>query len=74
VREDYEVKKRIPGKSPVFNLLEQREGLLHTDRTGTFNNEVVIGLPASLHLFEELSFGKGFFPIYRSVPYQRKFS
>jgi predicted CoA-substrate-specific enzyme activase len=58
---DYEIKKRVPVDSTVFNLSEQRDRLLHTDPIKTFCSEVVIGLPATLHLFDELVLWKRFF-------------
>lgn len=58
---DYETKKHIPVCSAAFNLLELRERVFRTDRIKTFCNQIVIGLPASLHLFEELSLWKRFF-------------
>ena len=58
---DYETKKHVAVESRVFNLLERRAEILHTPRPETFTREVVIGLPASLHLFEELTLWKRFF-------------
>lgn len=58
---DYETKKHVAADSPVFNLLEERARILHIPRLKTFSHEVIIGLPASLHLFEELTLWKRFF-------------
>ena len=58
---DYETKKRVPITSPFFNLMEQHDRLFYTDPIKTFCNEVVIGLPASLHIFDELGLWKRFF-------------
>ena len=58
---DYETKKHVAIDSPVFNLLEQRARILHISQSKNFSREVIIGLPASLHMFEELSLWKRFF-------------
>ena len=58
---DYETKKRIPLDSHVFNLLEKRERLFHTRQSSNFCSDLVIGIPASLHLFDELDLWKRFF-------------
>ena len=41
--------------------MEQHDRLFYTDPIKTFCNEVVIGLPASLHIFDELGLWKRFF-------------
>jgi predicted CoA-substrate-specific enzyme activase len=58
---DYETKKHVAIDSPVFNLLEQRARILHINQPKTFSRELIIGLPASLHLFDELVLWKRFF-------------
>jgi predicted CoA-substrate-specific enzyme activase len=58
---DYETKKYIVPDSTVFNLLEERAKIFHIRQPDTFGRDVVIGLPASLHLFEELILWKRFF-------------
>jgi len=58
---DYETKKHVTIDSTVFNLLEQRARILHLSQPKTFSHEVIVGLPASLHLFDELNLWKRFF-------------
>lgn len=58
---DYETKKHLPPDSAFFNLLEERAGIFHISQPRSFSHNVVIGLPASLHLFEELYLWKRFF-------------
>ena len=58
---DYETKKHLPFDSTVFNLLEQRARILHLSQPKTFSHEIIVGLPASLHLFDELNLWKRFF-------------
>ncbi|MCX6284152.1 MAG: acyl-CoA dehydratase activase [Bacteroidetes bacterium] len=58
---DYATKKHVILDSKVFNLLEQRAKIFHAAQPKTFSYEIIIGLPASLHLFEELILWKRFF-------------
>ncbi|MCX6245929.1 MAG: acyl-CoA dehydratase activase [Bacteroidetes bacterium] len=58
---DYETKKYVTSDSQVFNLLEERSRILHVRQPKTVTGDVIIGLPAALHLFEELSLWKRFF-------------
>ena len=58
---DYQTKKHVAVSSGVFNLVEHRKSLLHKARPGPYLHDVTIGLPASLHLFEELVLWKRFF-------------
>ncbi len=58
---DYETKKHLNLESGVFNLLEQRATILRLVQPKTFSHEVVVGLPAALHLYDELILWKRFF-------------
>ena len=58
---DYETKKHVAPDSRVFNLLEQRAGIVNVKQPETFTHKIIIGLPAALHMFEELSLWKRFF-------------
>ncbi len=58
---DYETKKHVAPDSSVFNLLEERARVLRIRQPESNIRDVVIGLPASLHLFEDLSLWKRFF-------------
>ena len=55
---DYETKKHVALKSTTFNLLDQRALLLNASTPVNYGTDVVVGLPASLHMFEELNFWK----------------
>jgi predicted CoA-substrate-specific enzyme activase len=58
---DYETKKHVKVQSATFNLIDQRAILLNAGNPEIFRTDVIVGLPASLHIFEELSFWKRFF-------------
>ena len=58
---DYETKKYVTIDYPVINLLEQRARIFHVSQPKTVSCDIIIGLPASLHIFEELSLWKRFF-------------
>jgi len=58
---DYETKKHLNIESSVFNLLEQRAKILHLVQPKTFSHQVIVGLPAALHLYDELILWKRFF-------------
>ncbi|MFZ4562272.1 MAG: acyl-CoA dehydratase activase [Bacteroidales bacterium] len=57
---DYETKKHIPDAA-LFNLLDERARMGHVRQPESFGRELIIGLPASLHLFEDLTLWKRFF-------------
>jgi predicted CoA-substrate-specific enzyme activase len=58
---DYETKKHVVADPNVFSLLEERARILHVRQPKVPCSEVIIGLPASLHMFEELPLWKRFF-------------
>ena len=58
---DYETKKRVAVDSKVFNLIEERAKIFHCNQPKSAVRKEVIGLAASLHLFEELTLWKRFF-------------
>jgi len=58
---DYATKRHVTAGTPVFNLVEQRDRILRAHQPKTFSHAAVIGLPASLHIFEELTLWKRFF-------------
>jgi predicted CoA-substrate-specific enzyme activase len=58
---DYETKKYIALDTLAFNLLEHRTRIFQTRQPETFCSDIIIGLPASLHMFEELGLWKRFF-------------
>jgi predicted CoA-substrate-specific enzyme activase len=58
---DYDTKKHLPPDPLAFNLLEARAGIFNIPQPETFMSELIIGIPASLHLFEDLVLWKRFF-------------
>jgi predicted CoA-substrate-specific enzyme activase len=58
---DYETKKHVTAGSSGFSLLEERARLRISPAPKMFTRDFVIGLPASLHMFEEIDFWKQFF-------------
>ncbi len=57
---DYEVKKYVKNKSLDFQLIKKRNELFKFKATpGKYN--ITIGIPAGLHLFEEMLFWRKFF-------------
>ncbi len=57
---DYDTKKYVK-KEAGFQLLEERSKAIQRSRTGRKRGPIKIGLPASLHLFEELTLWERFF-------------
>jgi len=58
---DYETKKHLSLSTGTFNLQEQRTRIFHLSQPKTFSHDVIVGLPASLHMFDELILWKRFF-------------
>ena len=58
---DYETKKRIVEDSPAFRLMAERADLLRIPRPAHISSELTVGLPASLHMFEDLGLWSRFF-------------
>jgi predicted CoA-substrate-specific enzyme activase len=58
---DYESKRYIAPDSKGFRLIEERARLDCTSRPGSVAGTLTVGLPASLHMFEDLSLWKRFF-------------
>ena len=58
---DYDTQKYVNLNTSGFNLLEERKNILKTKPIRQFKHDIIIGLPASLHLFEDISFWKEFF-------------
>jgi predicted CoA-substrate-specific enzyme activase len=59
---DYHTKRFIPDKGLGFNLIRKRKEVFDT-RTQRHLESPVIGIPAGLHLFEEVPFWRRFFEI-----------
>lgn len=58
---DYDTKKYVHSKYTGFNLLHERSRISEVKQNATSKHNITIGIPASLHLFEELSMWKRFF-------------
>ena len=58
---DYETQHFISKNKTGFDLLKNRSIIFSTLPVTTFKQNIIIGIPASLHLFEELSLWKRFF-------------
>ena len=58
---DYETHHFMSRNRTGFDLLKEREKIFHTEQNQCLKQNITIGIPASLHLFEELSLWKRFF-------------
>jgi predicted CoA-substrate-specific enzyme activase len=58
---DYETHHYISRNRTGFDLLENRKNLFSFETSPSLKQEITIGIPATLHLFEELSLWKRFF-------------
>jgi predicted CoA-substrate-specific enzyme activase len=58
---DYETPHYTSGNTTGFDLLKQREKIFSVVKGGKFRQGITIGIPAALHMFEELSLWKRFF-------------
>ena len=58
---DYETHRFTSRNKTGFDLLKERNKLFSVPPLPSFRHDIVIGIPASLHLFEELSLWKRFF-------------
>lgn len=58
---DYDTKKHVFKNKAGFDLLKERKKIAAVKPVKPFKHDITIGLPASLHLFEELSLWKRFF-------------
>lgn len=58
---DYATKKHVDPAPAVFNLLKERSRILRVQQHNPRGREITIGLPATLHLFDDLLLWKRFF-------------
>jgi predicted CoA-substrate-specific enzyme activase len=58
---DYETHHFTSSNKTGFDLLKNRDKIFSLERATTFSQDIIVGIPASLHLFEELSLWKRFF-------------
>ena len=57
---DYNTNSYIP-KEQGFNLLKQRKKVLEQDAINSDKHDITIGIPAALHMVDDLNFWKNFF-------------
>lgn len=58
---DYNTKKYVDKNTSGFNLIKERQNHFRIPKKNKFRSFIKIGLPASLHLFNEISLWKRFF-------------
>jgi len=58
---DYDTNKYVNTNTSGFNLLEERTKILKVKQAKEYRQDIVVGIPASLHLFEDISFWREFF-------------
>lgn len=58
---DYGTQQYISGNKTGFDLLEHRKKIFSSEPPREFREKITVGIPATLHLFEELSLWKRFF-------------
>lgn len=58
---DYDTKKHVTKNKAGFDLLKERKKIAAVKPVKPLKHDITIGLPASLHLFEELPLWKRFF-------------
>jgi len=58
---DYDTKKFVDRNTSGFDLIKERRNHFHVSKKRDFKYTVKIGLPASLHIFDEISLWQKFF-------------
>ncbi len=58
---DYDTKKFVDKNTSGFDLFGERKKILSVAGTKKYRENIIIGLPASLHLFDEISLWEEFF-------------
>ncbi len=58
---DYQTAKKVSKNKSGFDLLSERKKIFSLYKKGNYKSKIIIGIPASLHLFEELPLWKQFF-------------
>ncbi len=58
---DYETQHYISRQKTGFDLLKNRHKIFSSEAVSNIKQDITIGIPASLHLFEELTLWKRFF-------------
>lgn len=60
---DYETKKHINKNISGFDMMRERRKIFGFKSEGSFQNDIMIGLPAGLHMLEDIPFWKKFFSL-----------
>ncbi|MBN2060778.1 MAG: CoA activase [Deltaproteobacteria bacterium] len=58
---EYDTKRYVNKNLSGFDLLKERKKVFSFEKTAEYSNDITIGIPAALHLFEDLPFWKKFF-------------
>lgn len=58
---DYQTEKKVSKNKSGFDLIKERKRVFASGRRIRYKSKLVIGIPAALHLFEELPLWKHFF-------------
>ncbi len=62
---DYQTKAYVKNISAGFDLLKERKRAARTPKPGVYPQEITIGIPAAVHLVEDIDFWKKFFDLLR---------
>lgn len=60
---DYQTKAYVGDKNGAFDLIRERRRSSRRRRSGVYAGEITVGLPAAVHLVEDLDFWKRFFDL-----------
>jgi predicted CoA-substrate-specific enzyme activase len=60
---DYDTKQYVGKNLSGFDLLKERRKIFSLEPVREYSEEVTVGIPAALHLFEDLPFWKKFFDV-----------
>ncbi|UCH79988.1 MAG: hypothetical protein JSW20_09585 [Nitrospiraceae bacterium] len=58
---DYETMKYVSNNLSGFDLLKERKKVFSVKRAETYEGEITIGIPAALHIYDDLPLWKSFF-------------
>ena len=60
---DYDTKQHVNRNLSGFDLLRERKKIFSFEPSREYSGEITVGLPAALHLYEDLPFWKRFFDV-----------
>ncbi len=60
---DYDTKRYVGKNLSGFDLLKERRKIFSFEPARQYSEEITVGIPAALHLYEDLSFWKRFFDV-----------